>query len=110
MKPSDLAAAARAFVEATKGDVVSTEEISKRARICKACPLRVRTSGVGRVSQILGNIANKNRLPSELKDYACSVCGCSMQLLLCAKNPHTDSEKERARRLKGNKNCWLLSE
>jgi hypothetical protein len=103
-------AAAKAFVEATQGDVVSDEEIDRRARLCKPCPGRVKTTGVGRVSQILGALANKHKVPKEIADFSCVVCKCNLQLLIPAKEPHVDSPKEKARRVKVNARCWNLSE
>lgn len=108
MKLSDITSLTRAFIEATRGEVVSVSEIDARARLCKNCPARVRTRGVGRVSEILGQIANKNKLPSDLKDFSCSVCGCAFQLLIPSTKPHVDSDRERARRIKLNDKCWIL--
>lgn len=108
MKPQDALAAALAFIAATKGDVVPIETIIERSRICKACPLKVKTTGVSRVSQILGSLASKHNLPKEISDYSCSICGCNFQLLLPSIEGHKDNEKQKKRRIKGNPNCWIL--
>ena len=105
--PRDALAAAKAFQHAVKGDVVSPEEIRRRGAVCKTCPkrqlVRRRTS---QVSQILGILANRHRVPPEVKDYACNVCGCSLMLLLPAtpQDLHKDSGKEAAER---PERCWL---
>jgi ribosomal protein S19E (S16A) len=109
MKLSDIQAAAKAYIEATRNDVVPDAEIDRRARICRQCSLRVPTRGVGRVSQILGGLANKHRVPKELSDYSCQICKCNLQLLIPAKDGHVDSPDERRRRIKGNKHCWVLT-
>lgn len=108
MKPSNIIAAANAFQAATRGDVVPVEVISQRARICKGCPARAKAQGVGRVSKILGDIANKHRVDKDISGFQCSICGCSMMLLLPSTKPHQDSPKERERRKKINPNCWML--
>lgn len=106
---SKIQGAAKAFIEATRGDVVPDDVIAARTRICRNCPLRVPATGTGRVSQVLGKLANENKVDKNISGYKCSVCGCALLLLLPAKEPHVDSDKERARRLKGNKGCWLLT-
>lgn len=109
MRPQDAIAAAKAFREAVRGNVVSPEEILRREVICAACPKRGRVIGwKSVVSQKLGAIANKNRLPSSVKDYKCNVCGCSLMLLLpaTAKDLHRDSPEEAKNR---PKTCWLTA-
>lgn len=106
MKP--IQGAAKAFIQATRGDVVSEDEISRRARICKSCPGRIPNKGTGKISQILAKVAGENQVPKEIANYQCAVCGCNLQLLIPAKEPHQDSDKERKRREKINPRCWLL--
>lgn len=94
--------AAKAFIEATQGDVVSEEVIAHRSRICKGCPARVKSILGGVVARALKNA------PPELKGYVCGICKCPLALLIPAKEPHIDSPKEEARRRKVNPRCWNL--
>jgi len=103
----DAVAAAKAFKHAIKGDVVSPEEIRRRGAICNTCPKRQRVrSRASQVSQILGLLANRHKVPAEVKDYSCGVCGCALMLLLPAtkEDLHVDSEKEAKER---PERCWL---
>jgi len=102
MKPQDITLAAKAFVQATRGDVVSADVIDKRARICKACPVRTKSLLAGILAKALESA------PDELKSYRCGICRCHLGLLVPAKEPHIDSPKERERRIKKNKECWML--
>ena len=107
MTTSDIAAAARAFKDAIKGDVVDDSTIASRIKICKACPQRRKVTGfVSRVSKILGDLANRHRVPRYIADYKCNVCGCSLMLLVPAteKDLHKDSAKEAKKR---PSTCWL---
>lgn len=106
----DAASAAKAFTHALNGSVVSAEEIRRRGGICNACPKRkfIRTRA-SKMSRTLGLLANRHRLPSDIKDYVCGVCGCSLMLLLPATPPDlpVDNEKEAAER---PDKCWILTE
>lgn len=107
LTPRDALTAAKAFTHALSGDVVSADEIRRRAAICSTCPqrklVRNRTS---QISQTLGMIANRHRVPRDIKDYACGVCGCSLMLLIPAtkKDLHEDSPEESEKR---PERCWL---
>jgi hypothetical protein len=101
------AAAINAFAEATRGHVVAPGEIVRRAAICAPCPLLRSSSGLaGAVSERLGALASKHRVPPEAHGRACGVCGCSLMMLLPAAGPdlHADSADEAARRPPA---CWL---
>lgn len=103
----DIYAAAAAFRAAMKSDVVSADEIQRRLTICNSCPKRVAIRGVkSNASYILGMIANSNRVPASISGYSCSVCGCSLLLLVPAtkKDLHVDSPEESKQR---PDNCWL---
>ena len=107
MNPSDILAAANAFKAALQGDVVDDATITLRTEICQKCPKRTKTTGIkSRVSQILGNLANKHKVPSDIADYKCDVCGCSLMLLIPAteKDQHKDSPEEAKFR---PRQCWL---
>jgi hypothetical protein len=107
MKPSDILAAANAFKDALKGDVVDDATIASRTAICLKCPQRRKVTGVvSRVSKILGDIANRHRVPKEIADYRCNICKCSLMLLIPAteKDQHKDSPQEAKRR---PASCWL---
>lgn len=105
--PSDILAAANAFKAALKGDVVDDTTIASRAAVCFKCPKRQRNTGmVTHVSKILGDLANKHRVPKSIADYKCNVCGCSLMLLIPAteKDQHKDSPQEEKRR---PASCWM---
>lgn len=100
-------AAMKAFKEAITGEVVTTQEIKRRAAVCDTCPMRRAVSGTSsRASQTLGIIANKNRVPPSIKNYKCEVCGCALLMLIPAKTPHQDNEEQRKSRPKG---CWYFT-
>lgn len=107
MNPADILAAANAFKAALKRDVVDAATIACRTEVCKKCPLRARSTGIKtRVSQILGNLANKHKVPADIADYACAVCDCSLMLLVPStdKDQHKDSPEEKKKR---PASCWL---
>lgn len=107
MKPADITAALKAYAEATRGNTVSDREFARRMSVCKTCPKLRRTSGLtGRVSQILGSLSIKHRVPREMSSSSCGVCGCSLLLLVPAlpKNLHEDSPEEAQKRPNA---CWM---
>lgn len=107
MKPADIAAALKAYAEATRGNTVSDREFARRMSVCKTCPKLRRTSGLtGRVSQILGSLSIKHKVPREMSSSSCGVCGCSLLLLVPAlpQNLHSDSPEEA---LKRPSTCWM---
>lgn len=109
MKPSGIKAAAKAYVEATKNNVVSLEQLEKRARVCRMCKFKQKTRGTSRVSQVLGFLSQKNMVPDDISKYSCGICKCSLLLLLPAKteNLHKDSPEEAERRPGF---CWMVVE
>ena len=106
MNTPGIKAAIKAFVEATKNNVVPESIIQHRAAICRRCPQRVVTRGTSKVSEILGVLSGKHGVPNEISAFSCGVCGCSMLLLLPAteENLHKDSEAE-AKKRPGT--CWI---
>lgn len=97
----------KAFREATRGNVVEPLEAARRAGICQLCPKRVLLRGAkSGVSQMLGIIANKHRVPNELSGFMCGVCGCSLLLLIPATKGdlHVDTPEESAQR---PEECWI---
>ena len=106
MNPSGVRAAIKAFVEATKNNVVPEAIIQHRASICRRCPQRVVTRGTSRVSEVLGSLSGKHGVPNEISAFSCGVCGCSMLLLLpaTAENLHKDSPDESKKR---PGTCWI---
>jgi hypothetical protein len=107
MNPTGAKAAIKAFVEATQGNVVPEAIVQHRASICNRCPKRKVTRGVSRVSQLLGILSGKHKVPNEIANYSCGVCKCNMLLLLPAtkENIHKDTEEERKER---PQTCWIL--
>lgn len=100
-------AAAKAFIEAKKGDVVDDQEIMRRSQICGGCPRKQRRrSATTAVSRLLGYVSNKHRVPDEISRYNCGACGCSFMLLIPSKTRHPDTEEEKALR---PSNCWMLT-
>lgn len=107
MRPADITAALRAYSEATKGNTVSDVEFARRISVCKTCPRLRRVSGLtGRVSQILGSLSIKHKVPRDVSGCSCGVCGCSLLLLAPALpgNLHEDSPEEAKKR---PSSCWM---
>jgi hypothetical protein len=105
--PADILAAANAFKDAIKGDVVDNATILSRTETCLKCPKRQKNQGIiTRVSKILGDLANKHRVPKDIAGYRCGVCKCSLMLLIPAteKDQHKDSPQEEKRR---PLTCWM---
>lgn len=100
-------AAAQAFTEARKGDVVGLEEIARRARICDLCPRKQKKlSATTALSMTLARLAGKNRVPDKIAKHRCGACKCSFMLLIPSKTAHPDTEEERRLRWSS---CWMLS-
>jgi hypothetical protein len=107
MDKTEIMAAISAFKEATSSDVVSEELISKRSAVCRNCPAKKRVRGLAsNMSLLLGSIANRHRVPAEIGRNMCSVCGCSLMLLLPAKKSslHQDSPAQKRKR---PFSCWF---
>ena len=107
----DAVAAATAFANAVQGKTEDEAEIIRRSNICLACPLKRkrRSSPTDQVSKILGMGANREKVKPELKDVHCSVCSCSLLLLVPAtkEHLHTDSPAQAAQRAAKAPQCWL---
>jgi len=112
MNLSGIQQALKAYKAAKNAQTVSDEEAQRRARTCaKPCPMKRKVGGfIGRASHILGAASSTGQVPTELADYKCGVCGCSLLLLIPAlpENLHKDSPQERAEREKKAPGCWLL--
>ena len=109
MKISDAIAALNAFAEAVRENTVPSTTLLERIAICDECPMKQRNSGVkNRVSQILGTLAAKHKVPDSISGYSCGVCGCNFSLLLPAlpENLHKDSPEEAQKR---PALCWFNS-
>lgn len=106
MKPIDAVKAIRAFREAVRGNVSSAGQVANRAAVCASCSKRVPTTGVSRMSALLGRLSGKHGVPSSVSGFSCGVCGCNLLLLLPAtkENIHQDSEAEAKVR---PENCWI---
>lgn len=97
-------AAINAFKEALNQDTVSEEVFLYRSRLCKSCPAKQKSA----IAPVVSKILSRNKVPPEISGSICSVCKCPLTLLLGAKSPHVDSEKEKKRREKLNPRCWNL--
>jgi hypothetical protein len=100
-------AAIKAFTEAVNGNVVSPDEVFRRATICAKCPMKRRVTGApSKISRYLGVLANKHRVPADLNGQKCGVCGCSFMLLIPATEDdlHKDSPEEAKKR---PDKCWM---
>lgn len=107
----DARSALKAYQEARNDNVVSAEEIHRRATICSTCPVRqtIRMHGTDQGMKLLALRATKNRVPKILSDSKCGVCKCPL-LLLTVTLPsllHRDSPDEAVRRANEAPNCWL---
>lgn len=103
----DALSAGKAFHAALKGEVEAPEEIHRRESVCAQCPMRrFKRGGMTPISKILGKLANQYRVPKNISNYACDVCGCSFMLLLPATEEHwpEDSPEEAEKR---PESCWL---
>lgn len=100
-------AAIRAFKEASRNNAVDESELMRRYKICEKCPKLGNVVGVSVASQVLGRIANKNKVPRHVHKKRCNVCSCAMLLLLPTKpeHLHKDTPEQKAER---PANCWLL--
>lgn len=98
--------ALKAYQQARKGDVESPATIKVRADVCFSCPKRRITRGVSKASEMLGILANRNRVPNAVASYSCGVCSCSLMLLLPAtkEDIHKDTPEEAKER---PDNCWI---
>ncbi len=100
-------AAIKAFTEAVNGNVVSPEEVFRRAAICNGCPMKRKVTGApSKISRYLGLLANKHRVPKDIADFKCGVCHCGLTLLLAATKDdlHKDSPEEAKKR---PDRCWM---
>lgn len=107
----DAVAALTAYKEARNDNVVSAEEIQRRAAICSTCPVRetIRIHPQDQAARMLALRAAKNRVPAILSERKCGVCKCPL-LLLTVTLPsllHRDSPEEAVKRATEAPNCWL---
>lgn len=108
MNTQGAIAAIKAFRDATQGITVSPELVKSRIKVCNSCPMRKSNAGiVGRVSEIMGRLANKHRVPPEVSKYKCGVCSCNLSLLIPAVEPHKDSAEEAEKR---PLTCWMKTD
>ena len=106
----DAIAAINAFKNAFINKVAPEEEVSERMKICVNCPKLHKGHGLSSsISKTLGRLANQHRVSDKIANKHCSVCGCSMMLLLpvLLEDAHKDTPEQRAMR---PKNCWLLKQ
>jgi len=99
----------RAFKEGVGGDTASPDQVLSRTRTCLKCPKRkMITRGMvgSQISRVAGMFANKNRVDPKVKDYACSVCGCALLMIIPSKEeePHKDTPDQAANR---PAECWF---
>ncbi len=125
-KFSQLVAGAEAIVNVTSGNIVSQEEINRRARICSGCKTADPDSGIvmdGVVSTTdcracgfasrFATWANKLKkqfgvghvIPNGLSDKGCIVCKCTLAVMLPSKMSAFDYEKDLQE--KRPDHCWV---
>lgn len=107
MRPRDIMAAANAYKEAFRGNVVSDGEIGRRASICKGCPKRRTLRGIPqRVAAVISGAANRYRVPADIRNHMCGVCGCPLLALIPARpeDLHKDTPEQKTQR---PEKCWI---
>ena len=107
MNLSDITGALAAYRAATKKETASPEQVLRRTTICLTCPMRVRTRGVSKVSQFLGELARLNNADKNISEFSCNVCGCNLLLLTTAlpENLHQDNAEQK--QVRDKTNCWM---
>lgn len=113
---NEMASGAKAILLQTVfNDVVDQQEINRRANICEYCPKIATVSGCKAcgMGKALSNFSNKikqsfgggYKIPSALDQNYCSVCSCSLAMLLPATLQQiSKSEKTNPKR---PKSCWM---
>lgn len=114
MNLKGFTAASKAFIEASRGEVVSQDHMAARFSVCQrgvtgqGCPRYTNKKPImTRISAILGRMVNKHRVPDAIAKKSCGACGCSMLLLIPSKVLKPDSERQAALRPSW---CWVNQE
>lgn len=127
IKFNQLIAGAEAVVNVTAGNIVDQGEINRRAGICSSCKIKDEEgnfySGVistndcracGFASR-LSNWVNKIKkvfkanytIPNGLQDKGCTVCKCSLMVMLPSRMSAFNYEKEKEFQDKRPEHCWV---
>lgn len=113
---SDVVNGAKAAIQYFTGTAASNEEILRRSSICDGCSLISSVSdcmgcgGSGRLAKITNDIrAAKGKevlLPASIKDKYCSVCQCSLALMVVTQYEHLSPESDEKQSQRPD-HCWL---
>ena len=118
-KPVNFAAiksACNAIFENIRNNVESPAEISRRWRICKACPQLTKVSdcvscsGTGRFTNWLNSIKAASKTNFHIDQGSaltyCGMCGCSHALMIPARLDSQKEESDEANKTRPEL-CWL---
>jgi hypothetical protein len=106
---------AQAILRVLGGDSVDQDEIKRRTRICRECPLKSLTSdcyGCGfasRLTGIINDIKSKFtgtfELSQDVKGSYCSVCSCALSVMIPSKMSAFDEDEEKQKSRPDY--CWV---
>lgn len=112
---SDIMSGAKSALKQIVGDTVKQDEINRRANICLNCPMKSEVSlciPCGQGSKLLSFVrsikkwwSKSHKIPHDLDHNYCSVCNCSLGMMLPAPIEHF-TDKERTNRDRP-KFCWV---
>lgn len=111
----DVVNGAFAVLSVSAGNIVSQEEIDRRASICEGCDNKDSVSGcyscgfgkrvVNFVNKFKKSIKSEFNIPNNLEKKFCKTCGCSMVVMLPSKmsafNEKTEMNNSRPDK------CWI---
>lgn len=112
---SDAVTGAKALLRIVAGDKVPQEEINRRAAICTSCPMvsgvsNCRACGFGGqltkfVNATKASFGKDFKIPNGLSDKYCSVCTCSL-LMMLPSNMEAFQESAEKQGERPN-HCWV---
>lgn len=113
---AEVARGAAALIKNLSGISVSSQEITRRAKICASCPLVDSIGGcsscgaAGKITQWANQIRAKRKLqieiPQEIKSKFCGFCNCALALMVMTRREDFESESNEKNGMRPD-NCWL---
>ena len=112
---ADAVVGAKALLRFTSGEAVSGSEMERRASICSQCPHISLISGcrscgaAGAIAKLLNAVRAAHKLqypiPVSVKEKYCSVCDCSLALMVPSKiSAFAENDEKNGKR---PDNCWI---